>query len=71
MVAYLNLNRNSGIAAYSTGPDYIVVRFKTGADYRYSYRRAGIAHVEQMKVLAQRGHGLNSYIKKFVNNLYD
>lgn len=64
-------NSSSGIAAYEVGPDYIVVKFKTGSTYRYSYAKAGNNHVETMKRLARRGRGLNSYINRYVKHLYD
>lgn len=54
MHLYAN-SRNSGVISYNIGTDYIVVRFNTGGTYTYSYRKAGIDHVERMKDLAQKG----------------
>ena len=71
MEHYRNLGGDSGVSAYEIGSDYIRVRFSTGAVYSYSSRKAGSGHVEQMKMLAQRGHGLNSYINKYVKYSYD
>jgi hypothetical protein len=71
MVRYRNLNGDSGVAAYEIGADYIRVQFSTGAVYSYSYRKAGSGHVEQMKLLALRGYGLNGYINKYVKYSYD
>ncbi|MNE51998.1 hypothetical protein D3C80_1466520 [compost metagenome] len=70
MHPYTN-HHNSGILSYSIGTDYIVVKFNTGGIYTYSYKSAGISHVERMKDLAQKGRGLNTYISRFVKDLYD
>lgn len=71
MERYRNLGRDSGVVAYEIVSDSIRVKFDTGAVYSYSYRKAGSGHVEQMKALAQRGMGLNSYINRHVKFLYD
>lgn len=72
MEIYLNKNGNSGVAAFEIGSDYIKVKFNSNIKvYKYSYRKAGQRHVDNMKSLAINGSGLNSYIKKNVNNLYD
>jgi hypothetical protein len=72
MQRYRNLSGNSGVYAFEIGADYILVKF-SGTDriYRYSYLKAGVSHVEQMKRLAVAGHGLNSYIDRNVKLLYD
>lgn len=62
MERYANRGGNSGVSGYNIGEDYIDVMFSTGAVYRYSYRSAGVAKVEEMKRLAVTGRGLNSYI---------
>lgn len=72
MERYLNKSGSSGVFAYEIGSDFIKVKFTdTVRTYTYSYRRAGSIHVENMKQLAYEGRGLNSYIKRYVNNLYD
>ena len=71
MKRYRNSNGDSGVAAYEVGEDYILVKFSKGGTYSYSYRKAGERHVDEMKRLAQRGSGLNTYINKNVKNLYD
>jgi hypothetical protein len=72
MERYSNIGRNSGVSAYEIGTDYIQVKSSgTGRTYTYSYRKAGSSHVENMKNLARSGNGLNSYINKYVKNLYD
>ena len=72
MERYRNSSGSSGVSAYEIGSDYILVKFSgTARTYRYSYRKAGQNHVENMKRLAQSGSGLNSYINIHVKNLYD
>ncbi len=72
MQLYLNLSGKSGVYAYEIGHDFIQVKFlKTPKIYSYSYRIAGSVHVEQMKILAKQGRGLNTYINKYVYDLYD
>lgn len=72
MEQYKNLNGDSGISHYEIGEDYIIVKFfTTPKPYKYSYNSAGMAHIEYMKVLAINGTGLNSYIKRNVNSLYE
>lgn len=72
MERYRNYGGGSGVSAYEIGFDYIKVKFSgTARTYTYSYRKAGRSHVEQMKVLALRGSGLNSYINRYVKHLND
>ncbi len=72
MPRYLNIGGDSGVYSYSISETSITVIFKrTSRSYTYSYYKAGSGHVENMKKLAIAGSGLNSYIKRNVNNLYD
>jgi hypothetical protein len=72
MERYRNSGGDSGVSAYEIGSDYIIVKFSgTAKTYRYSYRKAGQNHVENLKRLAQSGSGLNSYINNFVKFKYD
>lgn len=72
METYGNVGGDSGISAYEVGTDYVSVQFtNTGKVYTYSYGRAGKSHVDQMKILARSGSGLNSYIMRNVKSLYD
>lgn len=71
MQVYGNLGGNSGVVAFSIGSDYILVQFKTGSPYCYSYRSAGVEKVEEMKRLAIQGHGLNSYIMRYAKMDYE
>ena len=70
MNIYQDLSRKSGIAGYKTGPDYITVYFDSGMVYTYSYASARAYHVGRMKVLADQGFGLNSYINKNTKYAY-
>ena len=45
--------------------------FKDRSIYRYSYASAGREHVDHMKILAQVGSDLNSYIKENVLEKYE
>lgn len=71
MEKYKNLNNSSSIISYNSKADRIDVMFSDGSIYTYSYYKAGKEHVENMKKLAARGWGLNSYIMRFVRTLYD
>ena len=71
MHPYLNIDGDSNVEVYEIGADYIDVKFKgTIKVYRYSYISAGRENVEQMKILAQRGTGLNSFIMRNVRIKY-
>jgi hypothetical protein len=73
MERYRNTSGNSGVYAYEIGHDFIRVKFwGTTNIYTYSYGgKAGPIHVDNMKILARNGSGLNSYINKHVKYLYD
>lgn len=71
MERYANRSSGSGVSAYEIGSDYIRVRFSSGSTYQYSYRKAGQVNVENMKILASAGSGLNSYINSHVKFKYD
>lgn len=71
MKIYRDVNGDSGVKEYEYGEDYILVQFKTGTPYRYSYGSAGIQNIELMKRLADSGDGLNAFINKNVKNKYE
>ena len=72
MQRYINNKGNSGIKGYEIGEDYIIVQFASSSRlYRYSYNIAGRKHVENMKILARKGEGLNTYINKNVHDKYE
>lgn len=70
MTPYRNLSGHSNIVAYEITVDSIHVVFKSGShrNYLYNSTRPGKSTVDQMKVLAEQGYGLNSYISSFVKN---
>lgn len=70
MQTYQDINRDSGVAAYEIGDDFIVVRFKGNSEYLYTYESAGSGNIERMKILAKNGDGLNSFIMKNVKDKY-
>ena len=72
MQRYTDIDRDSGVLGFDIGDTSITVYFKnTSRPYIYSYRKAGIQHVEKMKHLALAGDGLNEYINDYVKKLYD
>lgn len=70
MERYKNLGGDSGVVAYEIGPDFIRVQFSDGAIYLYTYASAGSHNIEQMKQLATRGQGLNTFINTTVRKAY-
>lgn len=70
MHKYKNLQGNSGVRAYETGPDRVIVRFVNGETYTYTYATAGKEHIEHMKVLAREGRGLSTFISTTVKDKY-
>lgn len=72
METYSNRSGNSPISHYEIGSDYIIVRFKGGKDYTYSYGgKAGRSNVDTMKTLALNGSGLSAFITRNAKFLYD
>ena len=70
MHRYRNLDGNSGVSFYESGPDFIRLQFLGGSIYRYDYQRPGPTHVEQMKALAPTGRGLSTYLSRHVRGAY-
>jgi hypothetical protein len=70
MIPYKDINCDSGVEAYEYGNDYIIVLFKDGKNYKYTCQSAGAHNVEKMKLLAERGDGLNFFINKNVRKEY-
>jgi len=71
MERYLNRRGNSPITHYQIEDERIIVWFKGGKSYSYSYSKAGRNHVEKMKILARNGSGLSAYITQNVRFDYD
>lgn len=70
MRPYRNLSGKSGVVAYATGPDYILVKFSDGAVYRYDASAPGARHVARMQELAETGRGLATYISRNVGKRF-
>lgn len=70
MERYLNRRENSPITHFQIEDERIIVWFKRGKSYSYSYGKAGKSHVEQMKILARSGSGLSAYITQNVRFQY-
>lgn len=70
MTPYRNLSGESNVLSYGITEESIHVVFRSGAyrNYLYNNVRPGKAVVDQMKVLAQNGVGLNSYISRVVKS---
>ena len=64
MITYTDVDHDSNVEAYEVFEERIVVKFKSGKNqfYEYTYSSAGSTSVEQMKILALVGEGLNSFI---------
>jgi hypothetical protein len=70
MPFYAHANPDSGIVSYECGPDWIDVRFRSGARYKYTAASAGMHNIEQMQRLAEQGKGLSAYITQHVHDAY-
>ena len=70
MEQYKNLGRDSGVSFYEINSESITVQFSTGKIYLYTYQSAGSHNIEEMKLLAQNGEGLNSFINRVVRKKY-
>jgi hypothetical protein len=70
MQRYRRLAGESGVIAYAIAPDAIDVQFVDGQIYTYSYDSTGRQRVEAMKLLAQAGQGLSTYISQHVGSDY-
>jgi len=67
MKTYKNLSGQSGVSAYEIGKTYIRIKFHGESGiYTYDYTRPGKKEVEHMKLLAQKGEGLSTYISQEV-----
>ena len=71
MTEYKNLSGESGILAYEIGDDFIRVQFQDKEVYVYTNESTGQEHIDEMKRLAEKGRGLNTYINQHVRKKYD
>jgi hypothetical protein len=71
MEQYKNLSGESNVTRYQIGDNFIIVEFGDGAWYKYTYQSAGKENIEEMKILARQGQGLNSFINRVVRKRYE
>lgn len=72
MTPYRNLHGNSSVVSYEVTDDAIHVVFMSGKyrNYLYNHQNPGKSAVERMKLLANQGYGLNSYISTIIKKNY-
>jgi len=70
MPRYRNLDGHSGVLRYETTPESITLTFVDGDRYEYTHVRPGRPAVERMKVLAESGRGLSTYVARHVRDRY-
>lgn len=70
MLRYRNLDGHSGVVAYASGEGWIRIRFVGGQTYEYTDAATGPEHVRNMRMLAQAGEGLATYVSRFVREAY-
>ena len=63
--------KRRGVRGYDITEDSIDVEFTSGWVYHFSYSMPGALRVERMKQLAESGHGLSTFISKYVKNRYE
>lgn len=66
-----NGSENAGVSDFEFTENGIILKFKDGRIYLYSYKRPGREHVEKMKTLALNGSGLTTYVNQHIRNNYD
>jgi hypothetical protein len=64
-------SKSGGVDSYELRENGIILKFKDGKTYVYSYKRPGKIHVDNMKRLAKGGSGLTTYVNKYVRDNYD
>ena len=71
MTPYRGNPKKHGVLAYDIKQDAIDVEFNSGWSYHFSYEKPGALRVERMKELAESGHGLSTFINKYVRNRFE
>ena len=62
MTPYRRISPDAGVTEYEIGDDFVRVRFKEPAIYKYTTASAGEGSIATMKALAIAGKGLSTYI---------
>lgn len=70
MKRYQNLSGKSQVTMYELAKDVVTVRYANQEVYRYSNQSAGRENVSKMKVLAQAGKGLETFINANVKEKF-
>jgi len=70
MKRYEDRSGRGGITGFENLSDGIILEFKYDDQYLYDYLKPGKEHVEQMKILAERGEGLTTYVNQHVRGNY-
>ena len=70
MNIYSNLGGDSNVKSYEINSNSIRVMFNDFSIYEYTSSSVGIINLERMKLLADRGSGLNSFINTTVKKNY-
>lgn len=71
MKRYRDLSGDSGVSAYEIEAGAIIVRFRSGATYRYTAASAGKKKIAMMQRLAASGRRLSSFISRHVKDGYE
>ena len=70
MEKYKGISGNYGVTAYKILKDSIILQFQYKDLYLYDYEKPGKHHVERMKILAEKGKGLTTYVNQNVRENY-
>lgn len=70
MKRYQNLSGKSKVTMYELAKDVVTIRYANQEVYRYSNQSAGRENISKMKVLAQAGKGLETFINANVKERY-
>jgi hypothetical protein len=70
MKRYENRSGCGGITGYKPLSDGIILEFNYDDEYLYEYSKPGKEHVERMKILAEQGEGLTTYVNQHVRGNY-
>ncbi|MEO6849887.1 MAG: hypothetical protein ABI203_01895 [Mucilaginibacter sp.] len=71
MLKYGNDDHATGVVAYYTASDSIIVKFREKGYYKYTTKSAGTTAIRKMKALAKQGRGLSTYISQHIHDKYE
>lgn len=70
MKRYEDRSGRGGITGCEIFSNGIILEFKYVDQYLYDYSKPGKEHVEQMKILAEQGEGLTTYVNQLIRSNY-